>query len=496
MKIISKVLFISGISIFLFFSILYFLINPLLLEQYAYLEENLMEEHIERVEYQVENELSNLTRFVRDYSVWDDTYSFVENENDAYLNSNFVEDTYAINDIEFVVILNNEGDILFAQEFNPETEELQMAADFWEDADGEVSLFFQENNSALLELESSPYLTASHRIYPSLEGEESNGTMIVGTPVDETFVAQASQAVQLPLELREVSSAEGAYSFQEINEEWLRGYVNIPYTNSSNSIEFQFQVERELYEAGQHILTVLYSVYAVSSVLVVGGIIWFLNKLIFSRISKLAGDYDYIEKTNDLSRRKKVEIDDEIGIVEHGFNSMLDSIERSQTEIRRLAYIDQMTGLSNRRHFTDEVEAWLAEGAELSIFFLDIDRFKEVNDKYGHEAGDILLTEVAERLKRAAGKEAVIGRWGGDEFVISLREADIEEVEKTADKITAAVAEPVNADGTVLQVTTSVGISLYPQDGATFEVLIQNADKAMYHAKQAGKNRYSFLQEA
>ncbi len=130
----------------------------------------------------------------------------------------------------------------------------------------------------------------------------------------------------------------------------------------------------------------------------------------------------------------------------------------------------------------------------VGVLFLDLDRFKNVNDTVGHHIGDALLQEVAQRIRLCARSSDTVSRQGGDEFVILLPNLDdLSDIVLVIDKLIGSIANPYDLSGHVMHVTTSVGVSVYPQDGNDSETLIRNADTAMYQAKEAGRNDYRFF---
>jgi len=183
--------------------------------------------------------------------------------------------------------------------------------------------------------------------------------------------------------------------------------------------------------------------------------------------------------------------------------------KRAEREIHRLAFFDNLTGLANRMLFMDRLNKALAHASRhrsaLALMFLDLDRFKVINDTLGHTVGDLLLKSVAARLIESVRLSDSVGRpsessdtlslarLGGDEFTILLTDVvRADEVAKVAERISEALAKPMLIEGREVFVTASIGIALYPHDGETEEVLIKNADTAMYHAKDGGRNAYQF----
>jgi diguanylate cyclase (GGDEF)-like protein len=176
-----------------------------------------------------------------------------------------------------------------------------------------------------------------------------------------------------------------------------------------------------------------------------------------------------------------------------------DVTEREKAEERAqfLATHDDLTGLPNRGVFgqavNDAVKAGHRYGHEFAVMFMDLDRFKNINDTLGHAAGDILLIKTAERLKECVRKSDVVARVGGDEFVIMLREvSDQSQVAAVARKILSVVVKPLTIHGHECRITASIGISIFPTDALDEESLIKNADAAMYVAKEEGRNGFRF----
>lgn len=177
--------------------------------------------------------------------------------------------------------------------------------------------------------------------------------------------------------------------------------------------------------------------------------------------------------------------------------------EESRAHIRQLAFYDSLTGLPNRSLLHAEAERALLDAQKhkhtMAVFFFDLDRFKQVNDSLGHPAGDSLLQVVAERLT-TIGQQAdhrkyntIVGRLSGDEFVLVLPQCDPAYLTEFVDLLRNTIMQPCEVGGMAVAPSTSIGISLFPQDGHDIGTLIHRADMAMYQAKSAGRGRYSFF---
>lgn len=170
-------------------------------------------------------------------------------------------------------------------------------------------------------------------------------------------------------------------------------------------------------------------------------------------------------------------------------------LRRAEETIHHLAYYDPLTSLPNRVLLMDRLNMALAcarrNGETLAVLFLDLDRFKVINDTLGHSTGDELLKVIAERLRSSVRESDAVARLGGDEFVLLLPGIkDTENTVKISDKILQLVRQPMRIGLQELNITTSIGIALYPNDGEDGDTLLKNADAAMYHAKEQGKNNY------
>jgi len=171
--------------------------------------------------------------------------------------------------------------------------------------------------------------------------------------------------------------------------------------------------------------------------------------------------------------------------------------KQAEEKTRYLAFNDPLTGLPNRVLLLERLNQAIAHvnrhGTQFALFFIDLDRFKNINDSLGHFVGDRLLREVAKRLTTCVRQTDTVSRQGGDEFVILLPEiGDMQNAVDVAEKLLAIVAEPYVMDGYELRVTHSIGISVFPDDGNDIEDIMRKADTAMYKAKEAGRNNYQF----
>ncbi|MCC6347638.1 MAG: EAL domain-containing protein, partial [Nitrospirales bacterium] len=218
--------------------------------------------------------------------------------------------------------------------------------------------------------------------------------------------------------------------------------------------------------------------------------------IIEERLLTAAGDIEWFEAIKTPLRNERDEVVGTTGIAR-------DITRRKQMEetIRFQAYHDLLTGLPNRTLFMDRLSLAIPQAQRtrkrLAVLFLDLDRFKNINDSLGHTVGDHLLQDVADRLKGTLRETDTLARVGGDEFTVLLPLiTQVEEAAKMAGKIIGIFKAPFLTDGQELHIASSIGISICPEDGVQAETLLKNADIAMYHAKDQGRNNFQFYNPA
>jgi diguanylate cyclase (GGDEF)-like protein/PAS domain S-box-containing protein len=208
-----------------------------------------------------------------------------------------------------------------------------------------------------------------------------------------------------------------------------------------------------------------------------------------------AGNRFLVGIIRDITERKRMEEDLKRTTAELVQSNA--ELQRSATQLNHVANHDSLTGLPNRKLFHERLEqaiAWAEEKDQLvALLFLDLDGFKQVNDTKGHDIGDLLLRAVAHRLIGCLRGSDTVARLGGDEFTIILPGIpSAQDAARVATKLLSTLAKPFELEGHLISITSSVGISLYPDQASDLETLIKEADNAMYRAKQAGKGRYEF----
>ncbi len=261
-------------------------------------------------------------------------------------------------------------------------------------------------------------------------------------------------------------------------------------------------LERDLYRARNVVLTVAGVATALVALLTLLG----LQRSLLNPLRNLLQNFQVLERDRKhLGEQIAVTGNREIRSLVEAYNRMTTELGSLYGKLEELAFRDSLTNLPNRHMFYDRLEQEIKKshrsGLPMALLLLDLDRFKEVNDSLGHAQGDVLLVEAARRITECVRESDTVARLGGDEFTVILSEVeDINSVERIAQNIIERLAAPFQLLQEMVHVSASVGITLYPNDAKDIEALMKNADQAMYVAKNAGRNRFSYftaaLQEA
>jgi len=276
---------------------------------------------------------------------------------------------------------------------------------------------------------------------------------------------------------------------------------------NQNNIDAQAKKTAEL-----HVVTL-----AVHSLMITLFVIFLVNSRLTKPLMKLAGALHKIEPGSDERLQyPKQHMNDEIGLLVRDINQLLGSakntlegerrlreyVETLEKQTRKEAERDPLTNLLNRRSGERAIAKALkkseADNTRCAILLIDLDRFKPINDTYGHEAGDQTLITIADRLTNTLRKSDIVIRWGGDEFLIMVRQGHSDlKINVVAEKILQALAADIAINDTVREsIGASIGISLYPEHATDSALLFDLADKAMYRIKRSGRNGYSIHEPA
>ena len=532
---------IMAVMLILTTGMVYLILHTVMQDKINILEDKYIIENVERTKKEIFKEIEVLDTIVMDWAVWDNSYQFMIDKNPEYIKANLSEDTLNNLKINIMLFIDNKGNLVHGEGYDLQKKEsvpideallkyikdhsLLQNNDVKYRKSGIVTL----NGKDLILLSICPILTSA--------GEGPiNGYIVLGANFTEKKIAYIGEELSSEIKLTFLKDFEYDRKFFDLKDDKIQidavsdqkiiGRAFLDDIDGKHLLLLSIEKNRDINNIGEAgikatlwLLLGLFFLFAIIITVI-------LDRGILLRFQELSNDIRKIGEGKDLSvRLKRQNIDDELTDVSNEINGMLGVLERSQLflsksesalkkaieklqdevlehektqeQIKYIAYHDTLTGLPNRNLLNELLvhSITLAERNNkcMAVLFLDIDGFKMINDSKGHGMGDQILQEVAERLLKTLRKSDVIARHGGDEFIVIIEELDnCSGVELIANKIINCFQEPFHLENQDYFLTTSVGVAVYPADGQTPDMLIKNADIAMYKAKENGKNQYLF----
>ena len=532
---------IMAVMLILTAGMVYLILHTVMQDKINILEDKYIIENVERTKKEIFKEIEVLDTIVMDWAVWDNSYQFMIDKNPEYIKANLSEDTLNNLKINIMLFIDNKGNLVHGEGYDIQKKEsvpideallkyikdhsLLQNNDVKYRKSGIVTL----NGKDLILLSICPILTSA--------GEGPiNGYIVLGANFTEKKIAYIGEELSSEIKLTFLKDFEYDRKFFDLKDDKIQidavsdqkiiGRAFLDDIDGKHLLLLSIEKNRDINNIGEAgikatlwLLLGLFFLFAIIITVI-------LDRGILLRFQELSNDIRKIGEGKDLSvRLKRQNIDDELTDVSNEINGMLGALERSQLflsksesalkkaieklqdevlehektqeQIKYIAYHDTLTGLPNRNLLNELLvhSITLAERNNkcMAVLFLDIDGFKMINDSKGHGMGDQILQEVAERLLKTLRKSDVIARHGGDEFIVIIEELDnCSGVELIANKIINCFQEPFHLENQDYFLTTSVGVAVYPADGQTPDMLIKNADIAMYKAKENGKNQYLF----
>ena len=532
---------IMAVMLILTAGMVYLILHTVMQDKINILEDKYIIENVERTKKEIFKEIEVLDTIVMDWAVWDNSYQFMIDKNPEYIKANLSEDTLNNLKINIMLFIDNKGNLVHGEGYDIQKKEsvpidealLKYIKDHSllqnNDVKHRKSGIITLNGKDLILLSICPILTSA--------GEGPiNGYIVLGANFTEKKIADIGEELNSEIKLTFLKDFEYDRKFFDLKDDKIQidavsdqkiiGRAFLDDIDGKHLLLLSIEKNRDINNIGEAgikatlwLLLGLFFLFAIIITVI-------LDRGILLRFQELSNDIRKIGEGKDLSvRLKRQNIDDELTDVSNEINGMLGALERSQLflsksesalkkaieklqdevlehqktqeQIKYIAYHDTLTGLPNRNLLNELLvhSITLAERNNkcMAVLFLDIDGFKMINDSKGHGMGDQILQEVAERLLKTLRKSDVIARHGGDEFIVIIEELDnCSGVELIANKIINCFQEPFHLENQDYFLTTSVGVAVYPADGQTPDMLIKNADIAMYKAKENGKNQYLF----
>lgn len=383
-----------------------------------------------------------------------------------------------------------------------------------------VANYVYYRNDLLSSLNVQARIVAENSAAAVAFGDARNANAILGalrlSPEVEEGVLRAADGKILARYVRNGDSSIGiapapAAEAQQFG--WLHAELNVPIRVNSEIIG-QVQIRASLVGLYLRLFARLGVAWLIASLAI--GIVFILlarlRRVITEPLARLIAVMEDISRTRDYRKRAPVEGRDETSLLARRFNEVLSVVERHQQELdhelsvrrrteeqlHRLANFDAVTSLPNRHYFNQFLRNAVARTYRgqhsIGLMFVDVDHFKVINDTLGHDAGDRMLEEVARRLTAALRPSDAVCRFGGDEYAIVFdAPSNRDDARNIAERVIAAIRAPILIDDREIYLTASAGIALCPENANETQSLLRQADTAMYHAKEAGRNTYRFF---
>jgi len=521
MSLRRKILIYVGLTTLCLLTPLYIFTQQSLLQKYERMELHGAHESMKINLLSFFDEYANLGTLAVNYASWDDAYAIMGRPappapDSRFMKANFPDTMYPASRLNLTLMLNDRSEVYVAKAYDyaadreePYPEEMirtlrSVYPDFLRHTDESPP------KSGLLLVDGRPMIAASYPILTSNNEGPARGVLLFARYVDGHHMNHISSKTGMRMTFTPVPSGYRAPAdaealdmarsgsipyWYESGDDSITGYSLLSDVSGEPAVLLAYEQPRQFMGEARKSMTFYLGYFGLVAIVFFFTVSSILERLIFARLNRTVHGMNTIETRQDFTVRIEETGSDEFTKLERSFNHMMESLERAQIAIRFQANHDQLTGLSNRNAFFDylgqRIGAAGKQGGRFAILFIDLDRFKLINDTIGHHIGDLLLVEVSRRLSLNLRDNDFLFRLGGDEFCIVTGDAASRaEVERFADRLKAAIDAPYELGGYSTTISASIGISRYPDHGADPETLFHRSDTAMLDVKDSGKNDY------
>ena len=514
-KLLVTALTVTVIGIAILFGVSQFIIGPAFSE---------LEKHKAGVELTIirktyENEIKHIDLLCTDWATWDDTFEFVKDENEDYIESNLLLDSFSTTDMNLIYIYNDEGQKIFGKCYDLNerievdmdkisgVENFMPGVPFPEDYDYESILY------GMIKVKDGFYIaTATRRIMPSSgDTDRCNGFMVMGKFLNDSFFENMKESVGQDFEVVTCEPGCDLNGFKELPNEscGFLGFATYRFSekdNANDDVEtllydvngapaflIAHEIDNSIVDLGYKSFAYLFATISgiFLSLFIVMGLL--TRKIVLAPLNKMVEEIGEIQKTQNLAISESANRKDELGYLAIQFNVLLSNLEAKTNQLKVLATTDSMTGILNHKTVMEKLEHEIVRarryGNSLSVAVLDIDYFKQINDKFGHQVGDVVIKTLVSVIKKEIRETDCFGRYGGDEFLLLFIDQDIENASHAMKRIYDSVAS-ITWEHDNLKATLSSGVTEFDNKIESLRDLIERADGNLYIAKDNGRNNY------
>lgn len=517
MRLQTKVLLILGFVWIAMSFIIYLDSQYILKNNYTKLENELIEQNINDVNRAFNRMIESLTLYTVAWSVWDEGYKFMKDKNKKFIASNFVPGTFTSSRNNFFMFYDTNAMFYYGKAYDFNTNKMtpvpQELKDYlyknWEFV---THGSLDSRKFGILNTENGLIVMASLPILTGNSEGPSRGTVLMGYYLTKSQFNILSSTVGLKLKFFKIPfenknpileialsamTNNPTYYVYNINEHLSLGYILLRDINNQPIGLIQIEIPRDIYAEGVSttkqylLLIIIFGIIVLIST-------WILLRIfVLNRLLNVSKQVINISQTRKFDNKIIISGNDELQSMVDAINKMMMMIMLSQNKLRYMAHHDHLTGLPNRILFyellSQEIANAISNNTKIAILFIDMDKFKEINDNFGHDIGDKVLVETANRLKDYMHEKGAVSRSAGDEFVLYFKNVQSLDILKTQImELLTLLSKEIILDEIIIKYNFSAGISIFPDNGQTIETLLKAADHAMYAAKHHGGNNYHF----
>ncbi len=512
-----------GLVIFLAFTS-----KSIFLESYRKLEEKDTREAVEIALSSIYSDLSDVGSVAGDWAPWNETYAFINGEDPDYIQNNLMDETLINLQVNLMMFVDTEGKVVYEKDLDFETGTPAFNASDLSRLIGTDSPLLgltdpRTVKTGIAALPEGPLLVASAPVVTSLYEGPIAGTFIVGRLLSGAEISRIAQVLRMNLVVQDLDNEEGnpdaqfarsALSMdgqivvQTTERDTIAGYALMEDIRGNPALFVRVERARDIYHQGESTV-IFFTLVTVAFALGICSLgVGMIQRVIVSRVERLSREIGEIGSSRNLSTRVSVGGAKELTSLEEEINRTLAALARSETALRESeermrhdAMHDPLTGLPNRLYFMDQARRSIERvrrhpDHHAALLFLDLDRFKIINDSLGHASGDLMLRSIAQRLSSVMRSADLLARFGGDEFVILLDGIDKpDDAVRIAERVQREIARPFPISGSEFFISTSIGIATIGPEYERAEDLLRDADTAMYQAKTSGRDCYRIFNQ-
>jgi diguanylate cyclase (GGDEF)-like protein/putative nucleotidyltransferase with HDIG domain len=495
--------------------IIYFVINNIQLRNnFLILEKENIQSKSQQVNAILKRKSLELENMAKDYAIWDEAYEKIKEKDTKWFKENYSDWLSSTQNIDLVAVINREKKLTdgYSEDSSSILKLIQNSV-INDSLNGDFDREMDVYPNGLIQYQGNLYFLGICPIINSNYEKPSHGVVILGRKVTTKMlkeikdefgynisISYGNNIISLPDEYQHIktffkSMSEKPYTNDiQVGDSKITGSQSL-YDISSNRVGYFFITDsRNMFLSTLNIIYRSGFIVSLFSIIAILILIFMLRKLIINPIRNLKFQISEMVRSDKLGYLN-VDGSDEIADLASAFNHMTSNILNQKVEntsLKTLSVTDNLTGLYNHRYFFEYFQNILAnKSKQITLLFCDIDHFKIVNDTKGHVVGDLILKKVSEIIKEAIGEYGEVFRYGGEEFVVLINCSKPDLAYNIAEKIRLRVynsKELQNSCG-YTPITISIGLAKYPTDAFTLEDLVDKADKAMYYAKQNGRNQ-------